>query len=71
MKKDVGGDVMAQTPLQSVKYDYNIRGWLVSINDNSVLDNSLTWGVDDLFSLRINRNVTSRGSTSLFNGNIS
>ncbi len=53
------------SPLQTVDYTYNIRGWLKGINDTSTLGN-------DLFSFKLNYNTTDlSGSTALFNGNIS
>ena len=55
----------AQTPLQTVDYQYNIRGWLRQIND---IDNLQ----DDLFAFKINYETpTFASSTALFNGNIS
>jgi len=64
INKDVGG--IEESPLQSVDYNYNIRGWLKSINDLSNLGN-------DLFAFGINYNDTSLGQTNdkLYNGNIS
>ena len=49
--------------LQTVDYDYNIRGWLTDINDVNNLG-------EDLFSYNIRYDNPSSG-TSLFNGNIS
>ena len=69
VNKKVGGD-LAATPqqsagLQTVNYDYNIRGWLTQINDP---DTALT---DDLFAFKIAYNHPENGaSTALFNGNI-
>ncbi len=52
------------TPLQTVDYAYNIRGWLKTINnDVNTTDN-------DLFNFKINYNVVDHGGTPLFNGNI-
>jgi RHS repeat-associated protein len=52
-------------PLQSVDYQYNIRGWLTQINSP---DNLGT----DLFAMRLRYNDTETGlnNTSQFNGNI-
>lgn len=63
LKKVGGNDVSAQQVLQNVDYVYNIRGWLVSINDTEDLN-------DDLFSFKINYDNPIDGTT-LFNGNIS
>ncbi|WP_422106603.1 DUF6443 domain-containing protein [Winogradskyella sp.] len=61
--KDVGG-AMGGNGLQTVDYNYNIRGWLKSVNDG------LTNGTD-LFGYRLNYNITEQvGATALFNGNI-
>ena len=64
------GDIEA-SPLQTVDYTYNIRGWLKSINDVQNLQG-------DLFGFKINYNTTELSSdsgyyepTALFNGNIS
>jgi len=71
ISKKVGGqDATGTTGLQTVDYNYNIRGWLKAIND---VENS----GNDLFSFRINYNdYQSLGSNdlqseALFNGNIS
>ena len=46
--KKVGGIVLA-SPLQTIDYKYNIRGWITKINDPSVLGN-------DLFGYKIKYN---------------
>ncbi|SNZ01919.1 DUF6443 domain-containing protein [Flagellimonas pacifica] len=55
--KEVGGG------LQTVDYQYNVRGWLKSINDPDDLGN-------DLFTFKINYNAAEHGTTPLYNGNI-
>ncbi|MBC9795835.1 DUF6443 domain-containing protein [Sinomicrobium weinanense] len=51
-------------PLQTVKYTYNVRGWLKEINDVDNLGNSL-------FGFQINYNTSRSGAVSpLYNGNI-
>ncbi|WP_394974040.1 DUF6443 domain-containing protein [uncultured Croceitalea sp.] len=57
-QKTVGGG------LQTVDYDYNVRGWLKSINNTTSLGN-------DLFAFDINYNTADHGATALYNGNIS
>jgi len=54
------------SPLQTVDYTYNIRGWLKQINDPTAIGN-------DLFSFKINYNTAELGlnNDKLFNGNIS
>lgn len=59
--KDVGNT--ETTPLQTVDYAYNIRGWLSSINDGQTNGN-------DLFGFALAYNNPISG-TALFNGNIS
>lgn len=55
----------ATTPLQTVNYNYNIRGWLTDINDVDTLG-------DDLFAFKINYDVSYHTTPSpLYNGNIS
>ncbi len=49
------------TPLQTVNYAYNIRGWLKQINDPNILGT-------DLFGFKIGYN---EGVKPLYNGNIS
>ncbi|MBL4605998.1 MAG: RHS repeat-associated core domain-containing protein, partial [Flavobacteriaceae bacterium] len=49
--------------LQNVDYDYNVRGWLKNINQDSNSDN-------DLFNFTLRYNDPTSG-TALFNGNIS
>jgi RHS repeat-associated protein len=60
--KMVGGDPTGNG-LQTVDYNYNVRGWLKQINNPSSLGN-------DLFAFGINYNTVSHGGTSLYNGNI-
>ena len=72
--KNVGGtDVASYVGLQKVDYRYNIRGWLLGINDTA----NLTQGSDpqDLFAFGINYNNTVTNTaggtiTPLYNGNI-
>lgn len=69
--KDIGNT--ESNPLQTIDYQYNIRGWLTNINDPTSLEQS-----NDLFGININYNST-KGPNSgwtdsnynLFNGNIS
>ncbi len=61
--KDVGGDTQGIV-LQTVDYNYNIRGWLKEINNPNALGN-------DLFAFKINYNNPEHSSNALFNGNIS
>lgn len=67
--KDVGG---TSSPLQKVSLNYNIRGWLLGINDINNL--SIGTDPDDLFSFSIhyNNSPNNVGSTlqPLYNGNI-
>ncbi|SNY99690.1 DUF6443 domain-containing protein [Flagellimonas pacifica] len=54
------------SPLQTVDYKYNIRGWLKEINNVNSLGN-------DLFAYKLNFNspeVSSLGANALYNGNI-
>jgi RHS repeat-associated protein len=66
--KKVGGaaDVIVENSigLQTVDYNYNIRGWLTSINDVNTMG-------PDLFAFQINYNDISDPAKKLFNGNIS
>jgi RHS repeat-associated protein len=64
VKKDVGS--IEESPLQSVDYTYNIRGWLRQINNPDAIGS-------DLFSFGINYNTTNLGlgNDALYNGNIS
>jgi RHS repeat-associated protein len=68
--KQVGGDetyVQNIGHLQTVDYQYNIRGWLKQIND--VEDLTTT---NDLFAFKINYDTPEvYGTTPLYNGNIS
>jgi RHS repeat-associated protein len=62
--KNVGGKTN-QSRLQDINYEYNVRGWLKTINDPSILGN-------DLFAFKLNYNsIEVSGSTHLYNGNIS
>ncbi|MBC7410104.1 MAG: RHS repeat-associated core domain-containing protein [Arcicella sp.] len=71
IQKKIGGQAplasatyASVTPLQTVDYNYNIRGWLKAINNPAILN-------DDLFAFAINYNITTLGAKPLFNGNIS
>ena len=61
--KGVGGKENANARLQDVDYEYNIRGWLKTINDPSSLGN-------DLFGFKLNYNNKDHTGTELYNGNI-
>jgi len=39
--KGVGGTATASQSLQTVDYNYNVRGWLTNINDQNNLGNDL------------------------------
>ena len=54
--KKVGGSATAYTSLQKVDYQYNIRGWLQSINDVTGLISIDLENRDDLFAFKINYN---------------
>lgn len=73
--KLVGKHPSTGSPLQSVDYKYNIRGWLTDINDiNSLTPPSGVGEPKDLFSFKINYNNPQGGGAGvvgLFNGNIS
>ncbi|HEY8935920.1 MAG TPA: hypothetical protein VIM65_11895, partial [Cyclobacteriaceae bacterium] len=65
-KKLHSTDTSAADTKQSVDYNYNIRGWLTSINDIAAPEPS------DLFSMSLNYNApTANGGTAQYNGNIS
>ncbi|MCL9807725.1 DUF6443 domain-containing protein, partial [Flavobacterium amniphilum] len=69
--KKVGGSATSYTALQNVDYQYNIRGWLKSINDTDGLISTDLGSKDDLFAFKITYNNPSDNSKALFNGNIS
>ncbi|GEN77504.1 DUF6443 domain-containing protein [Chryseobacterium hagamense] len=62
--KKVGG-VVASSPLQSIDYSYNIRGWMTKINDPANLNGKL-FG----YELRYNNPISSNITAGRFNGNI-
>ncbi len=61
--------------LQTVEYDYNVRGWLTGINKNkysfSFQPSGLGSSLQKLFVFNIHYNTPQHGATPLFNGNIS
>ncbi len=74
IKRKVGGEVdgsnlLNSSGLQTIDYNYNIRGWLMGINDNTPYGNSLTINANDLFGYRLDYTDPTDG-TGLFNGNI-
>ncbi|WP_229684159.1 DUF6443 domain-containing protein [Flavobacterium limi] len=65
------GNAPTVDPAQKIHYNYNIRGWLTSINDINAL--SKDGDPKDLFAFKINYNTTTSGITGvdpLYNGNI-
>ncbi|MDR3023195.1 DUF6443 domain-containing protein [Chryseobacterium sp.] len=62
--KKVGG-IAAASPLQTVDYQYNIRGWMTKINDPANLNGKL-FG----YEIKYNNPVYTNTSTGRFNGNI-
>ncbi|MCL9805438.1 DUF6443 domain-containing protein [Flavobacterium amniphilum] len=69
--KKVGGSATSYTSLQNVDYQYNIRGWLKSINDTEGLISTDLGAKDDLFAFKISYNNPADSNKALFNGNIS
>ena len=70
--KNVGNNTT--TPLQKVDYAYNIRGWLIGINNDPTNNLVLNTTENDLFAFKINYNTTEGNVASvksLYNGNIS
>jgi len=63
ISKGVGHTATSGIRLQTVDYNYNIRGWLKNINQDSNSDN-------DLFNFTLRYNSPISG-TALYNGNIS
>ncbi|SHM70878.1 RHS repeat-associated core domain-containing protein [Chryseobacterium polytrichastri] len=62
--KKVGG-IIANSPLQQIDYEYNIRGWMTKINDPVNLNGKL-FG----YEIRYNNPVSSAIAPGKFNGNI-
>ena len=71
VSKKVGGSPMGFTASQKVDYQYNIRGWLVAINDIDNLMSSDLENRDDLFAFKISYTTPEDTNKALFNGNIS
>ncbi|WP_426477978.1 DUF6443 domain-containing protein [Chryseobacterium sp. CBSDS_008] len=61
--KKVGGT--AASPLQTIAYQYNIRGWMTKVNDPANLNGKL-FG----YEMKYNNPVYTNTSTGRFNGNI-
>lgn len=62
-------------PLQTINYDYNIRGWLTGINNDATNNLVLNTSQNDLFAFKINYNTVQNEpgyiGEPLYNGNIS
>ncbi|MCL9807719.1 RHS repeat-associated core domain-containing protein, partial [Flavobacterium amniphilum] len=69
--KKVGGSATGNAALQQVDYQYNVRGWLKSINDTDGLISTDLGIKDDLFAFKISYNTPTDNNKALFNGNIS
>ncbi|SIT05908.1 RHS repeat-associated core domain-containing protein, partial [Chryseobacterium ureilyticum] len=63
--KKVGG-ISLGSPLQTINYQYNIRGWMTQINDPSSLNGKL-FG----YGIKYTNPVYTNASLGMFNGNIS
>ena len=63
--KKVGGTSLG-SGLQSVDYQYNIRGWMTKINDPANLVNGKLFG----YEIKYNNPTNTSLSTPKFNGNI-
>ncbi|WP_213279912.1 DUF6443 domain-containing protein [Chryseobacterium indologenes] len=63
--KKVGG-IAAVSPLQTIAYQYNIRGWMTKINDPANLQNKLF-----AYELRYNKPNNQFSGSARYNGNIS
>lgn len=59
----VANGTVGAVGLQTVSYDYNVRGWLTAINDVS--------STAKLFNFKIGYNKPENGAAPLYNGNIS
>lgn len=79
LKKDIGGkkDInnnYTGDPLQTLKYDYNIRGWLLGLNrDYLATQGQTSDGIHFGFELGYDKQVNKTGenfNASLWNGNI-
>ncbi len=58
--------------LQSVDYRYNIKGWLLSINNEGLTSDGYNEETNDLFGMELfYNNISDIGNTPLFNGHIS
>ena len=73
--KFVGG-ALTGAFLQKVDYTYNIRGWLLGINDIADLDEKEEYHPNDLFALKLNYDTTEAAEGAenikgLYNGAIS
>lgn len=68
--KEVGNEE-GRSRLQTVDYNYNIRGWLTGINNTGGSNSTIGLGTNDLFGFQINYNKPTDFTKALFNGNIS
>jgi RHS repeat-associated protein len=75
VSKKVGGDaattVSSSAGLQTVDYEYNVRGWLKSINDTNLTDSALSLDSNDVWGFKIKYDDIADPNKQLFNGNIS
>jgi RHS repeat-associated protein len=71
ISKKVGNTIAS--PLQTVNYTYNSRGWLKGINNTGGSNAAITLGAGDLFGFQINYNDSTDPDPlkKLYNGNIS
>ncbi|WP_415325124.1 DUF6443 domain-containing protein [Chryseobacterium sp. MMS23-Vi53] len=67
LSEDWVGNNLPSSPLQTVNYNYNIRGWLTNVNN---VDDSPSGVYGDLFSYRLDYNNSFLGENK-YDGNIS
>lgn len=65
IEKNLGGSTEDNSPVQSVDFNYNIRGWLTTINNGSALDAA----ENDQFGMQLRYSDAEVGFQQ-FNGNI-
>jgi hypothetical protein len=75
-EKEVGGDQNGNSPLQTISYGYNIRGWMTGINSGDIVYNPtdgsylLSGGKLFGYNIRYNNPESPYMGTPRYNGNI-
>lgn len=72
LTKQIHSSATHPTPLQTLDYGYNIRGWITNVNRVENTAGVTSYDINDLFAFELSYDAVSLpGASSQYNGNIS